>query len=135
MKPCLPSSVNPDWAIAYIGREYDHCGSFVAEVYRDLVGVELPQFVPASESVRVAIQRIREGKQEAIWQRLATPTELCAVGLGKGKHMHHVGIYTLLDGGKVVHADDGRPVAAHTVRQLQRQGFQRIEFYAPPTAG
>lgn len=133
MKPSPALSDN--WPEQYIGKMYTHCGEFVAEAYRELMDVELPSFVQPSQSIKHAIERIKEGKQEPIWQPIDIPFELCAVGLGKGKYIHHVGIYTDMDGGKVIHADEGRPVLAHTIHQLRKQGFTRIEFYAPPIAG
>lgn len=126
------------WAADYIGKPwvpgargphgYD-CWGLVYWVYRTRYGIELPTFpnVDAQDHLLVA-RYISQGAVEGSWSREPQPLEGFAVGLGKSRVLHHVGLWLDIDGGLVLHASVGG-VTAQSLPTLRAFGFSRIEFY------
>lgn len=72
--------------------------------------------------------RIREQVQTD-WMESPIPFEGCAVAMGLKEDIHHVGIYTSADGGKIIHAWHSYNVIADRFLGLRFKGFHTIKFY------
>lgn len=126
------------WAAKYIGKpwrpaargpEAFDCWGLVMAVYRECLGIELPEFNIDPRDRIAAARAIDAGPMLPIWQRLEKPEHLCAVGMG-GKILSHVGVYLSDEGGMVLHAVDRCAVVADSmsaVKTLYR--FNRLEFF------
>lgn len=118
------------WAIDAIGTDQENCWTFVRAVYAEQLEIDLPRF--ASTMVGNLADIVRTMKVETTspgWVKVEEPKEFTVVAMSKSDHIHHVGVWTEQDGGKVLHAFNEDPVVANTPLQLRRMGFKRVEFY------
>lgn len=127
------------WATKYVGlpyclggRERDgvDCWGLVRLVYREERGVLLPDLpgVASCDLLTISHRILREAMD--LWQDLAEPKELCAVAMSQSRVLHHVGVWTAADGGKVIHAWKDLAVIADTLRVLRLRGFRTIKFFS-----
>jgi len=119
-----------NWAENYVGTSQKDCWQFIREVYEKELSIELPEFSGIMiDNIREITRTMEIQSKNNMWTRVSTPIDLNVVALSKGSFIHHVGIYTELDQGKILHAFQGALVAAHDEVQLKKQGFKRIEYY------
>lgn len=125
-----------NWAARYVGIPYVpggrdahglDCWGLLCLVYQEQLGVALPALPGVAEALRPSVREIAH--YAAQWSPLAKPSNLCAVVMSQKQVLHHVGVWTDADGGKVLHAWKGLHVIADTLRNLSLKGFRRIEFY------
>jgi hypothetical protein len=116
------------WATPYIGRK-GTCWDTLAVIYREIFGISLPEVEDVTQAtvMQVAL-RIQRGLQED-WTEIEVPFDGCAVGMGLRNIIHHVGVYSTADGGRVVHCYGTHNVVADTVRMLKVKGFKVVKFY------
>ena len=119
------------WAAERIGQTPENCWMFVKIIYNEELGIELPSFSHVMVKNIGEIVRTMETatSEEKGWVKVEDPKEFAVVAMSKSNFIHHVGIWTLQDKGKVLHAFEGNPVIANDILQLRRAGFKRIEFY------
>jgi hypothetical protein len=120
-----------DWPMNYIGKKFDDCWHLVRQVYGTELAVVLPDHARGliKRDLADIVRRIHAGTTGGDWKKIKDPIDLCIVALSRSTLIHHVGVWTECDGGKVVHAEVDYPAVAHSLMQLQRNGYQRVEFY------
>ena len=125
------------WATKYIGLPYRpggrdrgglDCWGLLKLIYLEQRGIPLPDLLGVAEGSIAAISREigRESKEN--WIEVPEPQDGCAVAMSKQDRLHHVGVWTDADGGKVIHAHH-RKVVAETLRYLRMEGFRTIKFF------
>lgn len=127
------------WAVKYIGLPHKEggrgpegwdCWGLMRLIYGREFKIDLPSYPGISES---SIHTIHSKIREALlgdWKRVEEPFDGCAVGMSQLKlGIHHVGIYTKADGGKVIHCWKAHNVVADSLRGLGLKGFRLIQFY------
>jgi len=126
------------WARPYIGMpvadggrgpvEVD-CWGLLRLIYLREFNLLLPEL--PGISVASVMERSSEfDKSMGDWVEVQKPFDGAAVGLSQNPpFMHHVGIYTTADGGKIVHAWKDQHVIADTLQGLRLKGFRTIKFY------
>ena len=118
------------WALNAIGTVPKNCWLFVRDVYKEQLGVELPQFASIMMGDIPNIVRTMEiESKNKMWKKVEDPSEFAVVAMSKSQYIHHVGLWTEEDGGKVLHSYEKNPVVANDILQLRRVGFKRVEFY------
>lgn len=118
------------WAEKYINTRHKNCWTFVREVYLNELGIKLPEFATIFIGDVASIVRTMKVESESPhWQKVEEPHEFAIVAMSKSQYIHHVGVWTNQDRGKVIHTYEQDPVVANNKLQLKRMGFQRIEFY------
>lgn len=111
------------WTTRYIGLPYHNkerldCWQLLRLVYNNELGIHLPE-LPGVEDARFFSR----------WAELEWPVEFCAVGMTRKETIHHVGVWTMADGGRIVHCWDGMPVVADTRKTLKLRGLRVVQFY------
>jgi len=126
------------WSTHYIGLPYLiggrtkeglDCWGLLRLFYLEQKATLLPELPGIVESGLLCSTKQILKESFSSWESLLFPTEGCAVAMSQRSSLHHVGIWTDADGGKVLHSYQS-PVVAETLPQLRRRGFKRIEFYA-----
>lgn len=118
------------WARKYIGSTPKDCWAFVREIYQAELDVFLPEYAGIMIGDIGKIAKTMElASESSTWNRINHPIDFTVVAMSKGKAIHHVGVYTSADRGKVVHSLEGTAVVANDWNQLKKVGFQRIEYY------
>lgn len=105
------------------------CWGLLWFIYLNYFGVELELHPVDPIHHEEVAKRINAGVDDGQWVRLMKPVDGCAVALSKSKVFHHVGIFTSIDGGLVLHAHDSGRVVAQSLAGLRSQGWSRIQFY------
>lgn len=112
------------------GPEAVDCWGLLGMIYAREYGISLPELPGASvDPIPTINARIEEAATGPDWTEIKEPAEGCAVAMSQNKALHHVGIYTQADGGKVIHSWDGHSVVADTFRSLRLKGFKTIKFF------
>lgn len=126
------------WSQNYIGlphkeggraRDGLDCWGLIRLVYKEQADIELPELpgIGAAKVLETCHTVIKE--LEVSWIEIPRPVECCAVGMSQKEAIHHVGIYTGADGGKIIHCWGSQNVVADTLRVLRIYGFRTIKFY------
>lgn len=125
------------WSSKYVGIPYVEggrdrsgldCWGLLRLVYLEEDGLELPELpdvtrqTPTAIACEIAKQIVEQG-----WVQ-TNPFERAAVAISL-QDRPHVGIWTVSDGGKVVHARSGVGVVAESLRVLRLMGIKNLKFY------
>lgn len=127
------------WATKYIGIPYVQggrdstgldCWGLVRLVYKEVFGMDLPLYPGiTAKGLLYITSTIEEEAKEGEWDEVAFPFEGSAVAMSQRKAIHHVGVFTTSDGGKIIHCQDGQSVIADTPRRLAQKGFKVVRYY------
>lgn len=122
------------WACKYIGKtpeQVGHCWGLVRSVYLEDFGISLPIYPGFDQLTLAALAALIRKEAEHDWIEVQTPFEGCVVAMSQknGEDLHHVGIYTFADRGKVVHCWKTNNTIADTFTGLRVKGFRVIRFY------
>jgi hypothetical protein len=119
-----------NWAEKYINTTHKNCWIFVRSVYKEELDILLPEFATIFVgNIKSIIQTMEIQSKLKTWGKIDDPHDFAIVAMSKSQYIHHVGVWTTEDRGKVLHAFEKKPVVANNYVQLKRMGFQRIEFY------
>lgn len=126
------------WSTRYIGLPYSiggrdrdgvDCWGLLCLVYQNEQGIRLPELPGVVQWDSLAISREILGQSKGSWSEVSAPMEGCAVAMSLREVLHHVGIWTDADGGKVIHAWKDHPVVADTIKSLRLKGIRTIKFF------
>ncbi len=125
------------WSSRYVGipylaggRERDgvDCWGLIRLVYREQRGIDLPLLPGLIRNDRLVVtHEIAERCQEG-WFPMESPAEFYAVAMSQSHAIHHGGVWTSADGGKIIHCWDGLPVCADSLKTLRLKGLRVIKF-------
>ena len=120
-----------NWAETYATKKYADCWTFVRDVYEKEFEISLPEFpVSVADGLPAIMRTMETARVSSNWEKLENPVDPCVVCLSRRKFIHHVGVYSDVDGGKVLHTGEmGGPVVGQSIHQLHSQGYKRILFY------
>lgn len=118
------------YAIGANGPDAFDCWGLVRFAYREHFGVSLPEYATHRETkTKTVASKIQEVEALGEWQSVDEPQAGDLVALSRGKVFHHVGLWVDVDGGRCLHALEGATVVAHSLQQLRRDHFTRIQFF------
>ncbi len=128
----------PHWACKYIGLPCSlgargptqvDCWGLLCLVYANEYRIELPRFPGIALCPIGTISATLREAAQSDWSVSSVPFDGAAVGMSIQKALHHVGVFTEADGGKIIHAWERRNVVADTVAGLRQKGFRTITFF------
>ena len=126
------------WAVKYIGMKYSlgargpdvvDCWGLLWLVYKQEFHIDLPQYPGIAMCNMLVVNSTLMNAVKSEWIQIEKPFDGAAVGMSQQAAMHHVGVYTTADGGKVLHGWERRNVVADTVKNLRLKGFRTITFF------
>jgi len=104
------------------------CWGFVEWYYLNYLGVILDyeyNYMPGDTyNITKAFEK---EKKSLFWKQIVTPKTNCVVALSSSSKIHHVGVWV---GSGCLHAVYNQGVVYNDKRQLKRNGFNKIEYYA-----
>lgn len=123
-----------NWPLRYIGLPHKgrdcssgvDCWELIVKIYKEQLDIDLDRY-SLVDRVRVEIFGKVIDREIKKWKPLDEPKEFCIVALSQGRIYHHVGIWTGLDGGKVIHSVPPS-VCAESLSILKAQGY-KFKFY------
>lgn len=104
------------------------CWGFFKWFYSEFADIQIAEDgeqIKPSETKKM-IKAFSKAKGSGQWKNILAPVDFCAVALSKNKKIHHVGVW--FNGG-CLHAVEGIGVVYNTVMHLNRNGFNKVEFY------
>lgn len=117
--PYLPGGRGPDGV---------DCWGLLLLVYAEF-GIALPALPGISAASVLNIHSQIEGEAKKDWIEIPTPIEGCAVAMSQQEAVHHVGIWTQADGGRIVHSWKHQNVVADSLKSIRLKGIRTIRYY------
>lgn len=130
------------WSTQYIGLPYlaggrDRvgldCWGLIRLIYHEHLGVLLPELPGIVPPDLQPISRENLAICYKGWVEVGKPKEWVAVGMSRKETVHHVGVWTEADGGRVIHCWHELPVVADTPKTLKLRGLHIRKFYVWPS--
>lgn len=121
------------WARNYVGTPWAReatCWDFFRRVQADVFGIAVPEIHTEAFDVRHLARIFAAHPERARWRPVAIEGRREGDGLlmaSRGKPWH-VGIWTEVDGGRVLHCPEGGAVLQR-LADVRRCGWPVIEFY------
>lgn len=127
------------WATNYIGIPYKaggrereeglDCWGLVRLIYKEQLGLDLPIHPGIVKDGHLEVPRGVSEQCLHGWDQIEKPFELCGIGMSqRAQYIHHAGVWTSADGGRIIHCWDGFPVVADTLKGLMFKGLRVIKF-------
>lgn len=126
------------WALNYIGlpyrsggrdREGVDCWGLLRLIYRERKGILLPDLPGIDAGGVLEISREILARHHENWFEIGMPADMDVVAMSMRDTLHHVGVWTMADGGKVIHSWKGSSVVADAIRNLKWRGIRTIRFF------
>ena len=107
--------------------EFD-CWGLVVYIYRELLGIELPEYA-GFESKKKYPGKMRNEifKQDSDWLIIDKPEPYCCIAMSRTKTINHVGIW-LAEDNICLHAVEKCCVLGETMQKLKMKGFGKMIF-------
>jgi cell wall-associated NlpC family hydrolase len=127
----------PHWSCGYVGLPYRpraegpdayDCWGLVRAVLRDVFGVVVPIIQPPGYTISQFARQFAGHPERARWRTVEAPADGDIVLLSHGRQPHHCGVWAAVDGGLVLHAEDGVGVSAQRPGVLRAFGWSRFEY-------
>lgn len=118
------------WVSGADGPEAFDCWGLVKYVYRENLGIELPELVGISRKSLLDISRNINEEVAHTWEELHEPLHLCGVSMGGNLRPYHVGLW-VDDGAStgVLHAHNSHGVMFQSLQSIKNSGMQHVAFF------
>ena len=126
------------WAQQYLGRPWApgaagpdrfDCWGLFRHVQRTHYGRDLPEILVDPLSVLSCVRAIDDQQHSGLWQEVEHPQDGDAVVMAQGRIPTHIGIWIDVDGGRVLHAQQGAGVIASSPQALTSMGWTHRRYY------
>lgn len=112
------------------GPERYDCWGVVWKYYKEMIGIELPQFPGVVESGKQAIEEIIDTRAKSDeWQEVETPKEGDLVVMKTRLMTPHVGVYVEQSGGRILHTYPKQTSCMEPVVRMGHHGIREIRYY------
>lgn len=127
------------WALDYLGQRWTatgteleswNCWTLFRHIQLVHYGLEVPDLsLKTARHLRACVAAGRQAVLLPGWEPADVPEEGCAVAMSKGAKgdLHHVGVWTSVDGGRVVHCLETVGVVAQPVSVVRSQ-WATVEY-------
>ena len=121
------------WPLKYIGDpwvcgEHD-CWAFARRVWREEFGMDVETIDIDAASALAVMREMRDGDHLKKWAAIDYPEEGCGVLMGKSDRPSHVGVWSEIDGGKILHSVQGVGVIFTGLESLELMGYRVLGWY------
>ena len=118
----------------YVGRpwingQYD-CWTLVRDVYRDQLGIELPNIVVDCDNLRQVIRAFEDDINLSPWQPIEQPDHLCLVFFTPGhERATHCGVWLDIADGRFLHCTRTSGSVCENRQSLEMNGWTKPRYY------
>lgn len=125
------------WSARYLSLKWNsvhfNCWHFFRKVYLELLGVKLPVIdTHPDHKFQIGKDFRNYTSRRYDWNEIKEPLEpmeFDAVAMGSKGSVYHVGIWTEVDGGKVVHCNMDQGVTCMSIARLRDLGYDTFKYY------
>lgn len=122
-----------NWPVRYIGDEWVNgkhdCWAFCRRVWAEVFAVFVPVVDVDALNMLTVMKSLRGHGEREKWLIVDIPSEGGAVLMSQSKRPSHVGVWTEIDGGGVVHCVKGIGVIFTPLSALSAMGYKVLGFY------
>lgn len=121
------------WATDYIGlpwvAEKRDCWAFFRAIQADHYGIVVPVIDVDAMDLHAVARAFRDHDERASWAEVSEPQDGDAVLMAHARYPSHVGVWIDVDGGRVLHCQQGAGVVCSSREALRLSGWGRVSFY------
>lgn len=127
------------WASQYIGQRWESgatgpdawdCGTFARHVEREHFGRDIPHTFADANNIHEVV-RVLNRIDLADWHEVGSPKDGDGAILAHSRFGSHVGVWLDIDGGGVLHCQQGAGVIFTPANKLAVSGWARVRYYRP----
>ena len=123
------------WSTRYVleGRKWSsdyNCWSFAKRVWKEDFGVDVPDVDINLSDLKSCLSTALHYPEHASWEKVCIPREGDAVAMGGDNYTRHVGVWTWLNGGRIVHCIESSGVIITSIRETIHLGWSIRGYYA-----
>lgn len=122
-----------NWAAKYIGRPWVNgkfdCWGLVQEVYKDELGIVLSPIITDAKSIKNVYSEFSRNSNYSQLQEVSKLQDMSIVVLSQGKYPSHVGLWTDVDGGGIIHNLQDVGVIFQKITELKISGWQVLSIW------
>jgi cell wall-associated NlpC family hydrolase len=128
----LMLSIGKPWSDGAEGPDEFGCWGYLRWVKREVYGVDLPSIPVHSDKPLECVRLIHAGEHNReMWRPVTRPSDGDVVVMGSRGFGVHVGVFVAIDGGLVVHSQQGIGVVAQTPSQVAWPYKRYYRFRVP----
>lgn len=140
LRQAQPERSGGHWADAYLddrweaGADGPHawdCWTFFRHVQLAHYGREVPRVGVDAGDIHAVAHAFGRHEERARWQEVEAASDGDAVLLAHSRYPSHVGIWLEVDGGGVLHCQNGAGVLFTPLGKLAACGWGRVNFFRP----
>lgn len=117
------------WEAGANGPHAWDCWSFFRHVQAAHFGREVQEVAVDASNIHAVAHAFAGHDERAHWVEVSEPADGDAVLLAHSRYPSHVGVWLDIDGGGVLHCQNGAGVLFTPVRKLAACGWGRITFF------
>lgn len=126
------------WAADYLGQPWQagaqgpaawDCWAFFRHVQQLHFGVTVPEVDVDAMNLHAVAHAFAGHDERARWAEVTKPQDGDAVLLAHNRYPSHVGVWLAIDGGGVLHCQQGSGVIFTQPARLAHMGWQRVQFF------
>ncbi len=105
------------------------CWGLVKSYFEVVRGIELRAGEINLGCHKSCAKAVKAQAESPRWHEVKEPLEGDVVAMGKGRYLHHVGVWLNADGGLCIHAQEGHFVIGSSLVKLAHLGFSKVNFF------
>ena len=117
------------WATGNSDVEGLNCYELLRRCYREQLGIELSPVQADGSDLKATLADFTNAGNYTRWKSQENPTTFDAVLMGRGKQATHVGIYSQMSGGSVIHTVQNAGSMLIPIKQMENTGYKIMGFY------
>lgn len=126
----LSKYIGLKYAVAGRGPDGYDCWGLVRKVYKESLGIELPEYPGVScDSQQDLRNALSKEKQSGNWIQVELPETLNLVSVKDPWGCHHVGIFVKADVDRILHISKNHDSCLETITRLRTRGAKNMEYY------
>ena len=121
--------INKPWVEGADGPDAFDCDGVFRDVQHKYYDIHLQKVSVNRKSILAVVKALSNDPSLLEWLEIDRPEDGCLVKLFKHSRPDHMGVFVDIDGGGVLHSQQGAGVCFDSVFDLKAMGWKTIKFY------